>query len=148
MPSQGTTLWAPVVNTRSSGAEDLKRRPIGQPHRPRTRYCSIGFQPVSSVHGTEARQTRPFVPTVKNTRSSGLEGLKGPKIGDRYDTYIAEVMRTSRHDIRLRKESVSLGPFRDSKPEERVFFTMGTKGLAWRASVPWTLDTGWKPMLQ
>ena len=32
-------------------------------------------------------------------------------------------------------------------PEDRVFFTMGTKGLAWRVSAPWTLDTGWKPML-
>ena len=29
-----------------------------------------------------------------------------------------------------------------------MFFTTGTKGLAWRASAPWTLDTGWKPMLQ
>ena len=24
-----------------------------------------------------------------------------------------------------------------------MFFTMGTKGLAWRVRVPWTLDTGW-----
>jgi hypothetical protein len=23
---------------------------------------------------------------------------------------------------------------------------MGTKGLAWRASARWTLDTGWKPL--
>ncbi len=62
----------------SLGLEVLKRRSIGQPDRPRTRYCSIGFQPLSSVHGTEARQAKPFVPTVKNARSSGLEVLKGP----------------------------------------------------------------------
>ncbi len=28
-----------------------------------------------------------------------------------------------------------------------MFFTIGTRGLVWRASATWTLDTGWKPML-
>ncbi len=33
------------------------------------------------------------------------------------------------------------------QPEDWVFFTMGAKGLPRRAYAPWTLDTGWKPML-
>ncbi len=60
MLEAGTTFWARGANTRSSGLEVLKRSPIGQPDRPRTRYCSIGFQPVSSVHGTQARQAKPL----------------------------------------------------------------------------------------
>jgi hypothetical protein len=54
---------------------------------------------------------------------------------------------------RLRPEMMFMAvrflcPFSSSNLEDRVFFAFGTKGLAWRASVPWTLDTGWKPMLQ
>ena len=45
------------------------------------------------------------------------------------------------------RRSISL-PFSSSKPEDRVFSTRGTKGFARRAYAPWTLDTGWKPMLQ
>ena len=41
-----------------------------------------------------------------------------------------------------------LNPFSASNPELSRLFYHGHKGLAWRASVPWTLDTGWKPMLQ
>ncbi len=66
-----------ALTSHNPTSEMLERRPIGQPDRPRTCYCSIGFQPVSSIHGTEARQARPFVPMVKNTRSPGLEVLKG-----------------------------------------------------------------------
>jgi hypothetical protein len=41
-----TRYWqnalGPWCKHRSYGLEELKKRPIGQPTRPRTRYCSIG----------------------------------------------------------------------------------------------------------
>ena len=38
-------------------------------------------------------------------------------------------------------------PCSTSNPEDRVFLTVATKGLAWRPSVPWTLNTCWKPTI-
>ena len=191
-----------MVQTRSSGLEVLKRRPIGQPHRPRTRYCSIGFQPVSSVHGTEARQARPFLPMVKNTRSSGLEVLKGrwfqmvdpaPIVAEQTDVRRNRVseplvalseykeqakgypvnslqnqtrrtgcfhhgqQRVLPGELPSRGRSIQAGSLcytngcavdvvarldasSASPAEGPGAFHHGSKGLAWRASAPWTFD--------
>jgi len=104
----------------------LKKRPHGQPERPRIRYCSIGFQPVSSVHWTAARQASPFVPMVNNTQSSVLELLKGlgetllfgsmlPVIrpaGDFGNHVLAVHLPTSLDCVLLPPQTQ--GPFRDS----------------------------------
>ncbi len=117
-------------------------RSIGQPDRPRTRYCSIGFQPVSSVHGTEARQGRPFVPTGKNTRSSGLEVLKGDRSDRRSSTSREnkkEQAGTAGLPYRLisqRSQSVDLPcPFSTSNPEDGIFH-QGHKGSCLVSSGP------------